>query len=146
MKVEIKLDPNIKETTVTITAKNITNEVEQLSKQIESINNKAINAWKNKELYILDINQIESIYSNSGKVYIRTETAEYTSKNKLYELEEIVGNTAFIRVSNSEIINFNKLKTVDLGIIGTIKLNLQSGYSTYVSRRNINKIKKYLKI
>lgn len=146
MKVEIKLNPNIKETTVTINTREITNEIKQLSKKIENIDNQKIMAWKEKELYLLTSKQIESIYSSNGKVYIKTKTEEYTSKNKLYELEERIENKSFIRVSNSEIINFDELKSIDLGIIGTIKLNLKSGYSTYVSRRNIRKIKEYLKI
>ena len=71
---------------------------------------------------------------------------EYISKSKLYELEEQIKEPSFIRISNSEIINFDKVENLDLNITGTIKLNFKSGYITYASRRNIKKIKEYLKI
>ena len=64
----------------------------------------------------------------------------------MYELEETLKNTSFIRISNSEIINFNEVENLDLGIIGTIIVNFKSGNKAYVSRRNVAKIKKYLNI
>ena len=42
--------------------------------------------------------------------------------------------------------NFDKVESIDTSITGTIKLNFKSGYVTYASRRNIKKIKEYLKI
>ena len=43
-------------------------------------------------------------------------------------------------------INFNKVESLDSSMTGTIKINFKSGYITYASRRNIKKIKEYLKI
>ena len=146
MKVEVKLDPNYTETKIEIYTNEINEEISKLIKQLEVKSDDKIIALKEEKIYILELNEIETIYSSQGKVYIKANNNEYISKNKLYELEEQIKVPSFIRISNSEIINFNKVESLDASITGTIKLNFKSGYVTYASRRNINKIKEYLKI
>ena len=137
MKVELELDPNCAETVVKIHTNEITEEISNLMKQLEVRNDNKIIVWHKEKLYILDLKEIETIYSSQGKVYVRANNTEYISKNKLYELEEQIKIPSFIRISNSEIINFDKVENLDLNITGTIKLNFKSGYVTYASRRNI---------
>lgn len=146
MKVEIKLDPNFEETIIEIHTKEINQEISDLIKQLEIKNEDRMIVWKKEILYILENNEIEAIYSNQGKVYVRANNNEYISKSKLYEIEEQIKLPHFIRISNSEIINFNKIENLDLSITGTIEIKFKSGYRTYASRRNIKKIKEYLKI
>lgn len=146
MRVEVKLDPNYTETKIEIYTDEITEEITNLVKQLEFKSDNKVIAWKEAKIYILELKQIETIYSNQGKVYIRENNNEYISKSKLYELEEQIKEPSFIRISNSEIINFNKVESLDSSITGTIKINFKSGYITYASRRNIKKIKEYLKI
>lgn len=146
MKVEVKLDPNYTETKIEIYTNEMNEEISNLVKQLEFKSDDRLIGWKEEKIYILELKQIEVIYSSQRKVYIRTEKNEYISKSKLYELEERIKEPSFIRISNSEIINFNKVENLDLNITGTIKLNFKSGYITYASRRNIKKIKEYLKI
>lgn len=146
MKVEVKLDPNCTETTIKIYTNEINEEISDLMKQLQAKTTDKIIVWQKEKIYILEIKEIEAIYSNQGKVYIRANNDEYISKNKLYELEEKIKVPSFIRISNSEIINFDKVENLDLSITGTIEVKLKNGYSTYVSRRNIRKIKEYLKI
>ena len=67
-------------------------------------------------------------------------------KNRLYELENILDKKVFSRISNSEIVNFNLVENIDFKIIGTLILNFKSGNKSYVSRRYIPKIKKFLEI
>lgn len=146
MRVEVKLDPNYTETKIEIYTNEINEEISNLVKQLEFKSDNKIIAWKDGKIYILEVKQIETIYSNQGKVYIRANNNEYISKSKLYEIEEQIKEPSFIRISNSEIINFNKVESLDSSITGTIKINFKSGYITYASRRNIKKIKEYLKI
>lgn len=146
MKVEVKLDPNYTETKIEIYTNKIDEELSNLIKQLEFKSDDKIIVWKDGKVYIVELKNIEAIYSNQGKVYIRENNNEYISKSKLYELEEQIKEPSFIRISNSEIINFNKVENLDLNIAGTIRLNFKSGYTTYVSRRNIKKIKEYLNI
>lgn len=146
MKVEVKLDPNYTETIIEIHTNEMNEEVSNLMKQLEIKDDDRIIVWKEGKIYIFEIKEIETIYSNQGKVYVRANNKEYISKSKLYELEEQIYLHSFIRISNSEIINFNKVESLDSSIAGTIKINFKSGFTTYASRRNIKKIKEYLKI
>lgn len=146
MKVEVKLDPNCTETIIEIHTNEINEEVSNLMKQLQIKDDDRIVVWKEGKIYILEIKDIETIYSNQGKVYVRVNNKEYISKSKLYELEDQINLPSFIRISNLEIINFNKVESLDSSITSTIKMNFKSGYTTYASRRNIKKIKEYLKI
>ena len=76
----------------------------------------------------------------------RLESETVTLRSRLYELEERWKGTSIVRVSHSELVNFDKVKSLDLSITGTISLRLTNGESTYVSRRYMGKIKDYLGI
>ena len=88
--------------------------------------------------------EILSAYSEGQRVIVLTGDGRYVVQKKLYELETELGETNFIRISKSEIVNIHKIRSIDLSITGTIKLVMKTGYETYVSRRNVSKIKEKL--
>ena len=88
--------------------------------------------------------EILSAYSEGQRVIVLTGDGRYVVQKKLYELETELGDTNFIRISKSEIVNVRKIRSLDMSITGTIKLVLKTGYETYVSRRNVAKIKEKL--
>ena len=88
--------------------------------------------------------EILSAYSEGQRVIVLTIDGRYTVQKKLYELENDLGEANFIRISKSEIVNIHKIKSLDLSITGTIRLVMKTGYETYVSRRNVSKIKEKL--
>ena len=93
---------------------------------------------------ILSPREIVSVYAEGQKVMIRGEKELYTVQKKLYELESELGDRHFVRISKSELINIRKIKRMDLSITGTIKLVMKNNYETFVSRRNVSKIKERL--
>ncbi|MBR2524166.1 MAG: LytTR family transcriptional regulator [Clostridiales bacterium] len=88
--------------------------------------------------------EILSAYSEGQRVIVLTGDGRYTVHKKLYELETELGDANFVRISRSEIVNIRKIKSLDLSITGTIRLVMKTGYETYVSRRNVAKIKEKL--
>ena len=88
--------------------------------------------------------EILSAYSEGQRVMVLTSDGRYSVQKKLYELEAELGDANFIRISKSEIVNIHKIKSLDLSITGTIRLVMKTGYETYVSRRNVSKIKEKL--
>ena len=149
MDLEIKIDETLKEPKITISAPTLTDEIKKITEILKSstfINNK-LNVSKDSNMYILELKDIETIYASNNKVYVRTTNNEvYTTKEKLYQLEENLKFTSFVRISNSEIVNFNKVEKLNLKITGTILLTFKSKNETYVSRRFIKTVKEYLKI
>ena len=144
MKIEINIDKNIKEPQIIIQTDKITKEITDIYDRLNGEINKKIKAYKDDKMYLLNENDIESIYAEEGKVYIRCNNEKYLLKSRLYEIEEILNKKAFIRISHSEIINIEKVKNIDFKIIGTILFNFYDGNTAYVSRRYIKKIKDFL--
>ena len=77
---------------------------------------------------------------------IPVDTGIQSSGLRLYELEERLDRKAFVRVSHSEIVNWKRVTALDLSLSGTIRVTLEGGVVTYVSRRYVKKIKEVLGI
>ena len=73
------------------------------------------------------------------------EEERYVIPSKLYELEEELTQSHLIRISKSEIVNIRKIKSLDMSVSGTIKITMKNDHETYVSRRNVSKLKERLK-
>lgn len=149
MDLEIKIDENLKEPKIIISSPTLNDEVKRITEVLKNslvVTNK-LNVFKDSNMYLLSLEEIETIYSSNNKIYVRDKNNElYTIKQKLYELEELLKNTSFVRISNSEIVNFDEVEKLNLKTLGTILLIFKSKNETYVSRRFIKLVKDYLKI
>lgn len=105
---------------------------------------KQSNGFKDDEMYLLNQDNIETIYTEDGKVFARVNESIYLIRKRLYELEEILNPDKFVRISNSEIVNMRKVKKINLKLTGTIILYFATNNKAYVSRRYLKKIKEYL--
>lgn len=145
MKIELQIDENFEEKKVIIQAKEMDKEIKELLEKI-SPKKETLKLFLDDDTYIIKEEQIESIYSETGKVYVRTKEKTYLSKKRLYEYEEILSKDKFVRISNSEIVNFDEVKNFNTKFLNTICINFYSGQQTYVSRRYIKKIKEFLNL
>ena len=146
MNIEIRIDEKYKEDKITIEASKITDELSNIINTIKSLDQVKLTVHLEDETYFINVKDIETIYSSDKKVFIKANGNEYVCKQRLYELEELLPNRDFIRISNSEIINLNKVKSINTKFIGSIVITFYSGYVTYSSRRYINKIKEILDV
>ena len=146
MNIEIKIDENFENDKIIFQYKEMSEELLNIIEILKSINNKKLKVYLDEETYFISENDIEAIYCKDSKVYIKTEIQEFLSKNRLYEFESILSKKDFIKISNAEIVNINKVKSINTKIIGTIVITFYSGYKTYSSRRYIKKIKEVLDI
>jgi len=127
-------------------ADSVSEEVNEILKKIAESTPKVITGFQEDLVKIIEPASIYRIYANDGKVYVETTEGEYTVRLRLYEIEERLSMTSFVRISNSEIVNLEKVKNFDLSFTGTICVTLINGTVTYVSRRYVSKIKKVLGI
>ena len=146
MNIEIKVDEKYNESKIIIYTNKINEEITSIIEGISSINQKSLKAYKDDKIYILNQKDIETIYSENGKVLARCNNELYTLKHRLYELEDLLDKKIFTRISNSEITNFNKVENIDFKVLGTLIINFKSGNKSYDSRRYIPKIKEFLEI
>ena len=85
-----------------------------------------------------------TFYSEGQRVIAMDKDKKYVIQKKLYELEEEYESLCFVRISKSEIVNYKRIKSLDMSLSGTIKVIMKNGYETYTSRRNVSKIKELL--
>ncbi|MBP3708866.1 MAG: LytTR family transcriptional regulator [Treponema sp.] len=152
MKVSIQIDAACIEPVVEVHTASVTDEVRSLVKTISQENappQLLLAAWKGDFLTMLKPSNIMHIYSGSKKVFVETETDSYELKYRLYEIEEMMKHESFskfIRISNTDIINFDYVKNFDMSLSGTICVNFHNKKRAFVSRRYIPKIKEWLGI
>ena len=143
---EIVLKPDLKEPHILIYTDEITKEIQQLADRLSHTQNKILTGIKDQKIFLIDPEEIYCFYSENQKVFAKLERETMWVKLKLYELEELFGGTSFVRVSNSCIVNIDKIKNLELSYSGTIEISFKNGDKEFVSRRFVPKIKKYLGI
>lgn len=148
LQIKIEIDNAKTETEIVIVTARKDKTIMELIDLLQNFDKKMheIIAYKEEKAYLIDINNILRIYGGNQKVYIQTEDNEYIVKYRLYQLEEFLDISSFIRISNSEIINIRKISGIDFGVTGKICICFPGGIKTFVSRRYIPKIKKKLGI
>ena len=144
MQIEIKTDASCSEPKVIIMTASVTEEVNGIVSRLTENRLKIISGSKDGKIEIIEPSDIIRIYSNRGKVLASTRNGEYFLKFRLYEIESLISDSAFVRISNSEIINLKNVRNFDLSFTGTILVKLCDGSVTSVSRRYLSKIKKIL--
>ena len=145
MKVNINIDKSIAETNVTINAREMSKDVENLVAILNNASDANIVCYKNNLIYFIEKEEAIRFYMFDNAISVETMKDTYTVKSRLKILEEILGNN-FIRISSSEIININYISHVDLSDKGTIKIIFKNKEFTYASRRNVSLIKERLGI
>ena len=88
--------------------------------------------------------ELFSFYAEGQRVMAMDSSKKYVVSGKLYEYEKEYEAIGFIRISKSEIVNYRRIKSLDMSLTGTIKVIMKNGYETYTSRRNVTKLKKLL--
>lgn len=146
MHIEMKIDPSCTEPKIVIVTDKVTEDINRIIKRLSDDFPQMLSGIKNDKVEVLEQTELIRIYANAGKVFAVTEKGEYTLRLRLYELEERLDKSMFVRISNSEIINLKKVKNFDLSFSGTICVKLYDNTVTYVSRRYVAKIRQILGI
>ncbi len=69
----------------------------------------------------------------------------YETKQKIYELDEILKEKYFLRISKSMLLNLMKLSSIKPGLNGRFTAVLQTGEEVIISRKYVPELKKALK-
>lgn len=146
MKLNINIDAEAKEPEIMITTAHLTEDVNRVVDFVSRLDDAQtiISGIKEDKVELLDPEAIVKIYAEDSKVFAKTDKGSYQIRLRLYEVEERLVSGKFVRISNSEIVNLKKVKSLDLSFVGTICMELSNGEVSYVSRRYVSKIKKVL--
>lgn len=97
---------------------------------------------KQYEIPVLDVCYIEAV---DNKVFLYTQKQVFETKQKLYELEELLKEKYFLRVSKSLLLNLMKVKSIKPALNGRFLAILQSGEEIIISRKYVQELKVALK-
>ncbi len=144
MDIEIRIDPEYKLPKVIVLTYKVTDEVNAIVASLSEKAPQMVAGFRDNILRVIEPDEIKRIYASGKKVFCETDDGEFTLRQRLYEMEERLDNSRFVRISNSEIINLKKVRSFDLNLVGTICVSFIDSGTTYVSRRYVTKIKKIL--
>ena len=94
------------------------------------------------EIPISDMLYIESV---DNRTFIYTQEKTYESKQRIYELEEVLKHRHFIRISKSSIVNLLKIQSIRPALNGRFSAILCNGEQIIISRKYVPELKKTLK-
>ena len=120
---------------------------EKISRMDESGRATMLTGWDGDYCIQVRNDEVFRIYSMNKKVYLQTEKETLLLKMRLYEFEELAqscGWSDFIRISNTDIVNFSKVTKLDMSLTGIVRVNFTDGKDAIVSRRYMTKIKNEL--
>ena len=140
MKIEFCREPEAAEVRVLVTAAERTPEVEALLRRIRAL--PAVIAYDDRGEVPLRAEEIIRIYTEGRRVRVDSDRGSFDLRSRLYELEEKLGAADFVRISNSEIVQKGRILRLDFSLTGTIRLMLEGGIETYVSRRYVSRIRR----
>ena len=146
MEVEIRTEPGRQEPKVIILAGEESEELRRLVDRLSALAVGPIPASRGEERLLLNQGEFLRFYADGKGVSGQTESEIYSVPLRLYELEERLNAARFVRISNSEIINLDRVTAVDLSLSGTICMTLDRTVKAYVSRRYVKKIKEALNL
>lgn len=108
MQIEIKTDDSYIEPKIIILTASITEEINNIVQKLSVDNSHIITGNKNGKIEVLEQNDLIRIFSCNNKVFALTNNGEYLLRFRLYEMEEKLDPSQFVRISNSEIINLKR--------------------------------------
>lgn len=141
----LKLEENIsqKELEVFIKYAVMNEEVERLVTLIRTAEIKVRCKYDGQGKYVnaSDIYYIESV---DKKTFVYGEAIVYQTDYRLHELEEMLQNTGFVRISKSCVLNIHILDAIKPLINSRLEATLQNGERVFVTRKYLSSIKEAL--
>ena len=94
------------------------------------------------EIAVSDIFYIEAV---DNKTFLYTKDRVYETRQKLYELEEMLFGKHFLRVSKSTLLNLMKVSAIKPALNSRFTAVLFSGEQVVITRKYVSELKKALK-
>ena len=144
MKLETRKIPENEPEMVEIRYHWITEEIQEIISFIKSRQGQlnAVRDGKRFEVPVVDLFYAESV---DERLFLYTAADSYEIRMKLYELEDLLKNKNFFRVSRSMIVNLMKITSVRPALNGRFSAILKNGEEIIISRKYVPALKQVLK-
>ncbi len=122
----------------------VTEEIREIVTFVKTRQGKLTGIQKEKqfEIPVPEVCYIEAV---DNKVFLYTKEQVYETRQKLYELEELLKEKYFLRVSKSLLLNLMKVGFIKPALNGRFLAVLQNGEEIIISRKYVPELKLALK-
>ncbi|MBQ6679043.1 MAG: LytTR family transcriptional regulator DNA-binding domain-containing protein [Lachnospiraceae bacterium] len=129
---------------VLIRCREITEEVREIERFVKSRQGSlsGISDKKQYEVAVTDVCYIESV---DGKTFLYTNDRVYETACRIYELEELLKDKHFLRISKPMLVNLMKIRSIQPAFNGRFLAILHSGEKIIISRSYVKALKAALK-
>ena len=143
MKINLDIDGKYDDIEVIIRAPHLNNDIERMVAMMRMIDMQ-IAVRKDNETYLLETEKILYIEAVDRKTFVYTNSENYESELKLYELEQELIERDFLRISKQSIVNLRKIKSLKTDVNRKIRITLQNGEQIVVSRMYSDELRRKL--
>ena len=104
-----------------------------------------LSCMADEKMYEIAVSDILYIETVDNKSFVYTQGNEYKTKQKLYELEEMLKEKRFLRISKSMLLNLMKVSSIKPALNSRFMAELISGEQVVITRKYVADLKKALK-
>lgn len=130
-------------TQIMIKCPRIDDEIMRLKAHIELFDNK-LSARKDNESFFINASDVLYFESVDNRTFLYTEGDVMEVKQRLYELEDILSEKDFIRISKSQIVNINKIRSLKPELNRTILATMCNNEQLSISRKYVKNLRSML--
>ena len=129
---------------VLIRCREITEDVREIERFVKSRQGSlsGISDKKQYEVAVTDVCYIESV---DGKTFLYTNDRVYETVCRIYELEELLKDKHFLRISKPMLVNLMKIRSIQPAFNGRFLAVLSSGEKVIITRNYVKALKDALK-
>lgn len=142
MKVTIEDIKDGEEEEIIVRCRHISPEITQLLNKLKA--GELLIAYIDNEVHRVHPSDVYYIEAVNNRTFLYGANSVYESKHKLYELEDILQESDFLRVSKSFIVSLDKIKSFSPVLSGRLEAVLVNGERIIISRQYVNTVKERL--
>lgn len=140
MNVTITENPAILDIEVSIACPRINERVQHIVASLNAFDRK-LTGDRDGATYRLGINDVCYVETVDGRTFLYTDDGVYQTLLRLYELEDKLAGTEFVRASKQLLINFDHVVAIRSALNARLQLLLDNNESVMVSRQYAPAIK-----
>ncbi|WP_213021408.1 LytTR family DNA-binding domain-containing protein [Siminovitchia terrae] len=144
VKVNVNIDPNIKEDEIIISIKEMNTKVEKILSIItEEGANGVIPLQREERVYLVNPQEISHVFSEDNKCFAFRDKEKYRYKDTLKQFEERFRHN-FMRISKYCVANISWMEYFEATFGGSLVVVFKNGEKEIVSRKYAKELKKAL--
>lgn len=140
MKIKIIKDSTVTETEITVKCAAVDENLKRLLDELEH-NNAKLTGRIDDKTFLISAEMIYYIESVDEKTFIYSQNKVYETDYKLYQTEQLLPQSDFVRISKNCILNISRLTGVKPLLNGKMEVHMNNGEVQIVNRHYLKDFK-----